>query len=123
MSNIDTYISKASQITQPIVIHLHQLIKTACPTIDEQIKWNAPSFELNGNIVCSVMAFKGHVNFIITQGKFLNTTLAGLESIGEKSNMTGFKGIKTLADLPKDAELIALIQKAAEYSKTTKRFE
>ncbi|MFT5819337.1 MAG: hypothetical protein ACI8ZM_000560 [Crocinitomix sp.] len=117
MNSIDTYITNAAEVTQPIIIHLRQLIKTACPTIEEQIKWNAPSFELNGNIICSIMAFKGHVNFIITQGKFLNIALAGLDSIGEKSNMTGFKGIKTVANLPNDEALIGIIRKAVEYSK------
>jgi hypothetical protein len=120
MSTIDTYISNAAEITQPIIIHLRQVIKTACPTIEENIKWNAPSFELNGALVCSIMAFKGHVNFMLTQGKLLNLDIEGLENIGEKSNMTGLKGIKSVSDLPADDALIGIIEKAVEYSKRNK---
>lgn len=114
MNSIDNYIKKASEITKPILIYLRNVIKTACPTIDEQIKWKAPSFELDGNIICSMMAFKGHINFIITQGKSLRI----LEKIGEKSNMTGIKRVKNLTDLPKDEILIDIIQKAVEHSKS-----
>ncbi len=116
MNAIDTYIENASEITQPIVIHLRQVIKTACPAIEEQLKWKAPSFEKNGKIICSVMAFKGHVNFMITQGKFLETPGGIFENIGDKSNMTGLKGIKSVNDLPNDDLLIETIKKAVEYS-------
>jgi hypothetical protein len=120
MNSIDTYISNASEITQPILVHLRQVIKTACPTIEEELKWKAPSFELNGNIICSVMAFKGHVNFIITQGKSLSISNDKFESIGAKSNMSGIKGVKKLTDLPADDVIISIVKAAVEYSKSPK---
>ena len=117
MNAIDTYINNAAEVAQPILIHLRHVIKDACPAIEEQLKWNAPSFELNGKIICSLMAFKGHVNFMITQGKLLNLDIAGLENIGEKSNMTGIKGIKKVSDLPTIDVLIKIINAAIEHSK------
>ncbi len=69
MKTIDAYIGEASEVTRPIVSHLRTLIHKASPEIEENIKWNAPSFELDGKIICSIMAFKKHVNFMFRQGK------------------------------------------------------
>ena len=117
MKTIDEYIDEASEVTRPIVSHLRTMIHTASPEIEENIKWNAPSFELGGKIVCSVMAFKKHVNFMFSQGKQLHDDKNLLENIGEKSNMKGIKQIAKVSDLPDDKILINFIQQAARISK------
>ncbi len=114
---LDDYISEVSISVQPIVSHLRTLVHKAFPEIEENIKWNAPSFECGGKNVCSIMAFKKHVNFMFHQGKSLADTNEVLENIGEKSTMKGIKGITKLSDLPDDGILISLIEEAVRISK------
>ncbi len=116
-TELDIYINQASEPTKPIIVHLRKLIKTACPEIEENIKWKAPSFELGGKIVCSVMAFKKHVNFIFTQGKSMQDNENVLEDVGGKSNMRGIKQITDIADLPNAEILIAYIKEAVALTK------
>lgn len=117
MKTIDEYIQNASEVTQPVLGHLRGLIKQAEPNIEENIKWNAPSFEYNGKIICNMMAFKKHVNFMFHQGKALAETEGLLENIGEKSNMKGIKGVEKLSDLPEDNLLVSMIQEAVQLVK------
>ncbi len=117
MKTVDDYIANSSESTQPIVSHLRSLINKTSPEIKENIKWNAPSFELNGKIICNIMAFRKHVNFMFHQGKELNDAKNLLENIGEKSNMKGIKQITKVSDLPADEALMELLQEAVEISK------
>ncbi|MFH6603983.1 DUF1801 domain-containing protein [Maribacter algicola] len=114
---VDNYIKRASVGTQPIIIHLRALVQKALPEIVENIKWNAPNFEYGEKNVCSIMAFKKHVNFMFYQGKSLKDPKGVLENIGEKSMMKGIKGITKLSDLPDDKILVALIEEAVRISK------
>lgn len=112
MKTIDEYIRNISVDSRPILVHLRELIRKASPKIEENIKWNAPSFEVDGKIICSVMAFKKHVNLIFGKGKEMDDPHKLLENIGEKSNMKGIKRITTINDLPKDEILIDYIKEA-----------
>jgi len=115
--SIDEYILNATEITQPIVVHLRDLIHKAEPKIEENIKWNAPSFERDGKIICSIMAFKKHVNLMFTHGKQLVDVNNTLENIGEKSDMKGIKQITEISDLPDEKTLVSLIKEAVKISK------
>lgn len=115
-NTIDAYIKNSSEVTQPIISHLRALIHRVSPDFEENIKWNAPSFERNGKNVCSIMAFKKYVNFMFHQGKELTDAQGVFENIGGKSNMSGIKGIVSLSDLPKDEILIANIKQAVNIS-------
>ena len=117
MKTIEGYIGNAAAPTQPLLVHLRELIKQAEPKLQENIKWNAPSFEYNGKIVCNMMAFKKHVNFMFHQGKELKDSHGVLVNIGEKSNMKGLKQLEKLSDLPEDAIMISLIQEAVQLAK------
>lgn len=115
--SIDEYILSASESMQPIVIRLKGLVHKAEPKIEENIKWNAPSFELDGRHICNIMAFKKHINFIFHRGKELSDWNSILEDFGEKSNMKGIKQITDISDLPDEKTLVALIEEAVEISK------
>lgn len=104
-------------MARPIVSHLRDLIHQASPEIEENIKWNGPSFELEGKIVCTIMAFKKHVNLMFAQGKKLQDDKNVLENIGEKSNMKGIKHITKVSDLPEGKILIKYVEEAARISK------
>ncbi len=97
---ISIYISNASDVTQPIISKLRSVIVATIPDIEENIKWNAPIFEKSGQSICSIMAFKKHVNFIFQHGKELVDQTNILVDIGAKSKMKGIKNITSLDDLP-----------------------
>lgn len=115
--SIDEYILNTSECMQPIVTHLRDLVHKAEPEIEENIKWNAPSFELNGSIICTIMAFKKHVNFMFHKGKELSDGNSVLDDFGEKSNMKGVKQITDISDLPDEKTLVALIEEAVAISR------
>ena len=110
---IDAYISRCSDATRPVVQYLVALVRESIPGVEERIKWGSPSFELNGKIACQVMAHKKHVSFIFVQGKLMEDKHGLLTSFGEKSNMSGFKYIEKIEDLPSKKILKDYIKTAA----------
>jgi len=113
MELIDAYISKCSEATKPVVRYLTDTVRETVPGIEERIKWGSPSFELQGKIVCQVMAHKKHVSFIFVQGKLMEDKHGLLTPFGEKSNMNGFKYIEKIEDLPPKKILKDYIKAAA----------
>ena len=67
---VDEYIEKAAPFARPILAHLRKLVHEASPGITETIKWGFPHFDYKG-ILCSMAAFKQHVNFGFWKGKIL----------------------------------------------------
>ncbi len=45
---IDAYIAKSAGFSQPILLHLRQLVHAACPDVEETIKWGFAFFEYHG---------------------------------------------------------------------------
>ena len=43
---VDLYISKSAQFAKPILIHLRKLVHTACPDVEEKMKWSFPNQKL-----------------------------------------------------------------------------
>ncbi|TAK37256.1 MAG: hypothetical protein EPO30_10975 [Lysobacteraceae bacterium] len=105
---IDAYIAKSADFAQPILRHLRKLVHTACPEIEETMKWSFPHFDYKG-MLCSMAAFKQHAVFGFWKEKILLGTHPG-----SKGAMGSFGRITSLADLPGDKALIGLIKKAAE---------
>ena len=103
---IDAYIAKARPFAQPILSHLRTIVHSACPDVQETIKWGMPFFEYQGRIMGSMAAFKAHASF-------------GLWRMGDdgpakvdKDGMGQFGKLSCIADLPSDADLTAFIHKA-----------
>ncbi|MGE3804531.1 MAG: DUF1801 domain-containing protein [Gemmataceae bacterium] len=67
---IDAYIAKAAPFAQPICTKLRQLIHQADKRIEEDWKWGSPNFSLNG-MLCSIGAFKQHVNLVFFRGALI----------------------------------------------------
>ena len=99
---IDDYIAKAAPFAQPILVHLRQIAHRALPDAEEGIKWGMPHFMLAGKNVAGMAAFKAHVSLVVH----------GLTVEGEGMGALG--KITSLADLPVDDELIALIRRGAK---------
>jgi uncharacterized protein YdeI (YjbR/CyaY-like superfamily) len=104
---VDAYIAKSPDFAKPILIHLRKLAHTACPGIEETLKWRMPHFVRKG-IVFGMGAFKQHCMMHFWNGELV---------VGKKAHGGGlghFGQIKTLSDLPEKKILLAYIKKAVE---------
>ena len=104
---IDAYIAKSADFARPILEHLREVVHSACPDIEETIKWGFPHFEYEG-ILCSMAAFKQHCAF-----GFWNHAMVVGEGAGEGA-MGSFGRIASLKDLPSKKALAAYVKKAVE---------
>lgn len=99
---VDDFIARAPPFAQPILAHLRRVIHAAVPGLDETIKWGMPHFTINGKNLAGIAAFKAHAALV-------------LHGEGSGSDGMGAYGkIRSLSDLPPDAELTAALRAAAE---------
>lgn len=107
---VDSYISKAAQFAKPVLIHFRKLVHTACPDVEEKIKWGFPHFDYKG-MMCSMAAFKQHCAFTFWKAELMKdkTLIANAES---ESAMGHFGKITSLKDLPSDKKIINYIKEA-----------
>ncbi|WCT72836.1 YdeI/OmpD-associated family protein [Sphingomonas naphthae] len=103
---IDAYIDGAQPFARPILAHVRALIHAACPAVEETIKWSRPHFLYRGKQLAGLSAFKSHAAFGFWQGSLVAETDAAPTAMGQ------FGRLETVADLPDDATLTALIHKA-----------
>lgn len=75
------------------------------------MKWNAPAFTLGGKILLMMAAFKAHAALNFWRGQELRGDKASAQAMGQFGRLT------SIADLPPDEELDALIRKAAELAR------
>ncbi|HTG14243.1 MAG TPA: YdeI/OmpD-associated family protein [Blastocatellia bacterium] len=111
---VDAYIAKSADFAKPILTHLRKLIHATCPTATETIKWGFPHFEYKGpadraaRVLCSMASFKQHCAFgfwYAERGPMSGNSQAG-EAMGQYGRIT------SLADLPKEKELVKQIKEA-----------
>lgn len=75
------------------------------------MKWNAPAFTLGGKILLMMAAFKAHAALNFWRGQELRGDKASAQAMGQFGRLT------SIADLPPDEELDALIRKAADLAR------
>ena len=116
---VDAYIAKAQPFAQPILTHLRALIHTACPDVEEDIKWGRPFFLHRGTILCNVSAFKAHCTFGFWGaeiGKVLKEdgVVRGAEVLkdGAMGSLGRITGVKKL---PPDKQFLGYIRQAAAF--------
>jgi uncharacterized protein YdeI (YjbR/CyaY-like superfamily) len=111
---VDAYIAKSLDFAKPILNHLRKLIHDTCPTVEETIKWSFPHFEYKGpadrspRVLCSMASFKQHCAFGFWYAE--RGPMSGNSQPGEAMGQYG--RITSLADLPKDKELVKQIKDA-----------
>ena len=113
---IDVYIANAAPFAQPILNHLRELVHTACPDVEETMKWSFPHFDYSGEILCSMASFKKHCSFGFWKATLLSDPDQLLEVVG-KTSMGSLGQITALSDLPSDRILIKYIKEAAKLNK------
>jgi uncharacterized protein YdeI (YjbR/CyaY-like superfamily) len=109
---IDDYIAKAQPFARPILEHVRTRIHAVLPEVEEAVKWSMPAYLADGKIVLITAAFKAHLALNFWRGQELRGDEANAEAMGQ------FGKIKSLDELPSDAELDRLICEAAELAKS-----
>jgi uncharacterized protein YdeI (YjbR/CyaY-like superfamily) len=106
---IDAYIARQADFARPILEHLRRVLHSAGPELVETIKWSMPHFTYKGRLFAGMAAFKAHATFGLWQaGAVLGDTGSERDSMGQFGRLT------SVADLPPEEELAALIRRAAE---------
>ena len=104
---IDAYIARQAAFARPILEHLRAAVHAAYPDVEEAIRFGMPAFLHQGKMLCSMAAFKAHAGFRLWKGALMTAT----EGIERKA--TGqLRRITSLADLPDEASLKAMVGKA-----------
>lgn len=109
---VDEYIAKAQPFAQPILHHLRLLIHTACPMVEERIKWGMPSFEYKG-LMCGIASFKQHCTLGFWKASFMKDKTL-INNAAEEKSMEHLGKITSLKDLPNDKKIIAYIKEAMQ---------
>ncbi|HEY7810476.1 MAG TPA: YdeI/OmpD-associated family protein [Allosphingosinicella sp.] len=106
---IDAYIAAQADFARPILEHIRRVVREAAPEAEETIKWGMPHFTVGGRILAGMAAFKAHATFGLWRGKdVLGETGTEREAMGQ------FGRITSIADLPPEEELKAIIRAAAD---------
>ena len=105
---IDEYIARSADFAKPILNHLRKVVHSACPEVEETMKWSFPHFVYKG-MLCSRASFKQHCAFGFWRGSLVldgNGAAAG-------GAMGQFGRITRLSDLPPKKVLAGYVKKAA----------
>ncbi len=108
-ARIDAFIANAQPFAQPILTHLRKLIHSACPEVEESIKWGMPHFGYKG-MLCGLGSFKQHCAFNIFKAKQMQD--ATLFEQNNSAGMGALGRISSLHDLPPDDAIIAYLHEA-----------
>ena len=74
-------------------------VHAVVPDVEETLKWSMPAYTLGGKILLITAAFKAHAALNFWRGQELRGDDAKVDAMGQ------FGKLKSLADLPPDAEL------------------
>jgi uncharacterized protein YdeI (YjbR/CyaY-like superfamily) len=103
---VDAYIAGTAEFARPILAHLRELVHTACPEVEETMKWSRPHFLYKG-MFCGMSAFNEHCAF-----GFWNGSLIFGKPAKDEPSMGQFGRITRLADLPSDEVMTGYILEA-----------
>ena len=110
---VDAYIQKSQLFAQPILSQIRKVVHTACPEVQETIKWGRPFFEYKGVILGNMSAFKEHCSFGFW-GQEIGAVLRNAGAL--KDGAMGSLGrITSVVSLPPEKLLIAWVRQAASF--------
>lgn len=102
---VDAYIAGKADFARPILDHLRDLVHAGAPGVEEAIKWSMPAFVYKGRPLAHMAAFTAHATFGCWN-RAENATGREGEAMGQLGRIT------SLADLPSDAAIGAMIAAA-----------
>jgi uncharacterized protein YdeI (YjbR/CyaY-like superfamily) len=104
---IDAYIAKSADFARPILEELRARVHSACPDVEEAIKWSAPGFTYKGKLLGVMAAFKQHVAFNLWRGtEVMDSTKEPSEGMGQFGRLT------RIGDLPAKREMTRIIRES-----------
>ena len=112
-SRIDDIIAKNQTFAQPILKHLRKLIHTACPDVEEKVKWGMPHFDYRGESMCHMAGFKAHCAFGFWKASLMKDKSL-MDNAASESAMGHLGRITSLKDLPADKVLLGYIKEAMQ---------
>ena len=117
---VDAYIARSAEFARPILSHLREIVHSACPEVEETLKWSAPHFMYRG-MLAGMSAFKAHCAFGFWKGSLVTGGDGGVEA----QAMGQFGRITSLDDLPPRRVIIGYVKQAMKLNeegvKTPKR--
>jgi uncharacterized protein YdeI (YjbR/CyaY-like superfamily) len=110
---VDAYIAKAPDFARPILAEIRERVHSACPDVEEAMKWSSPTFMYRG-MLCGMAAFKEHAVFGFWKGPLV---------LGRRAEEPGSGGpfrtrLEKLSDLPPRKAMAADIKKAMALNET-----
>lgn len=106
---IDAFIAKSAPFARPILEHLREVVHSASPKIEEDIKWGMPHFMYKG-MLCGMASFKQHVAFGFWKGSLIVDP-----KLNRSDEAMGQLGcITKKSDLPAKRVLVGYVKKAME---------
>ena len=106
---MDAYIVKSPDFAKPILTLLRRLAHSACPEVEETLKWGMPHF-LHKGILFGMAGFKQHCMLHFWKGDLV----LGENFKATNRGMNQFGRITALSDLPDEQVLCRYIQRAVE---------
>ena len=113
---VDAYIEKSADFAKPILNHIRVQVHSACPDVEETMKWGFPHFMYKG-ILCSMAAFKQHCAVGFWKGALVFQSIPGVKK-SEHRAMGHLGRITTIADLPERKIFIRCVIEAVRLNET-----
>jgi uncharacterized protein YdeI (YjbR/CyaY-like superfamily) len=110
---VDAYIDHSADFAKPILKHIRTLVHSACPSVEESMKWQMPFFSNNG-ILCMMAGFKAHCAL-----RFWHPEMR--RSFKSEDSMSHVGRITKISDLPGKTQLLGYLRRAVELNKTGKK--
>jgi uncharacterized protein YdeI (YjbR/CyaY-like superfamily) len=104
-ARVDAYIKKAPEFARPILTHLREVVHSACPDVQETMKWSVPFFDYKGPF-CNMASFKEHCAF----GFWKSALVLGKTETETTASAGSFGRITKLSDLPSKAQLTKYVK-------------
>jgi len=105
---VDDYIERSAPFARSILNHLRKVVHTACPEVEETVRWSSPTFLYHG-MMCGMASFKSHCTFGFWKGSLV------LGDNGKTADAMGnFGRIERISDLPSAKQLSGYVKKAME---------
>jgi uncharacterized protein YdeI (YjbR/CyaY-like superfamily) len=106
-ARVDAYIAKSAEFAKPILTHLREVVHSACPDVEETMKWSFPHFQYQG-MLCSMASFKEHCAF----GFWKSSLIVDKGDTAGETAMGQFGRLTKLSNLPAKKVLTGYIKKA-----------
>ena len=93
---VDDYVESLTDWQKSVAKKLRQMIKTVRPKLTEDVKWGFPCYTSGGKCICSFMAMKETVNFVLYYGAELDDPGDLIEGTGKSMRHVKLRSVKDI---------------------------